>query len=36
MLTTGVLELVQQFHHATEIANAISACAFASPSQFFS
>ena len=30
MLTTGVFELVQQLHHATEIgnvANAASACA---------
>jgi len=30
MLTTAVFELVQQFHHATDIAdgaNAVSACA---------
>jgi len=27
MLTIASLELVQQFYHATEIGNAVSACA---------
>jgi len=27
VLTTAVFELVQQFYHATEISNEVSACA---------